>query len=72
MCSDVDGDNMRKQKTGRCRVFTPKMTNLKARLKCADKNFIDFLSKCLKLDPSRRISTREALEHPFITTPLPA
>ncbi|KAF8635728.1 hypothetical protein AX15_000344 [Amanita polypyramis BW_CC] len=29
-------------------------------------SFIDLLDKCLTLDPSRRISPREALAHPFI------
>ncbi|KAF8162657.1 kinase-like domain-containing protein [Crassisporium funariophilum] len=29
-------------------------------------NFIDLLDKCLTLDPSRRITPREALAHPFI------
>ncbi len=29
-------------------------------------SFIDLLDKCLALDPSRRITAREALAHPFI------
>ena len=29
-------------------------------------SFIDLLDKCLALDPSRRITPREALAHPFI------
>lgn len=28
--------------------------------------FIDLLDKCLALDPGRRITPREALNHPFI------
>lgn len=43
------------------------MTNLKARLRCENKHFMDFISKCLKLDPSARISAKEGLNHPFIT-----
>ncbi|WWC58344.1 uncharacterized protein I303_100884 [Kwoniella dejecticola CBS 10117] len=31
-------------------------------------NFIDLLDKCLQLDPSRRISPRDALMHPFLTS----
>jgi|688.fasta_scaffold457972_3 serine/threonine protein kinase len=46
------------------------MTNLKARLKSENKNFVDFISKCLKIDPSARISAKEALNHPFITEPI--
>ena len=45
----------------------PKMTNIKSRLKTNNKNFIDFLSKCLKIDPSARFSAKEALSHPFIS-----
>lgn len=63
---DAEGKK-KKKKTGFCRIFTPKMTNLKARLKSENKNFVDFISKCLKIDPSARISAREALSHPFIT-----
>ena len=40
---------------------------MKARIKSNNKNFIDFLSKCLKIDPSVRMSAKEALQHPFIT-----
>lgn len=29
-------------------------------------SFIELLDKCLTLDPSRRITPREALAHPFI------
>ena len=45
----------------------PKMTNLKSRVKSNNKNFLDFLSKCLKIDPSVRMSAKQALNHPFIT-----
>jgi serine/threonine-protein kinase PRP4 len=30
-------------------------------------HFIDLLDKCLQLDPSRRITPRDALLHPFLT-----
>ena len=30
-------------------------------------NFIDLLQKCLQLDPTRRLSPRDALLHPFLT-----
>lgn len=29
-------------------------------------SFVDLLDKCLMLDPSKRITPREALMHPFI------
>lgn len=28
--------------------------------------FVDLLDKCLSLDPSKRITARDALVHPFI------
>lgn len=29
-------------------------------------SFIDFLDKCLMLDPAKRLTPREALNHPFV------
>ena len=29
-------------------------------------SFIDLLDKCLSLDPSRRITPKDALNHPFL------
>ena len=48
----------RKKNTGRNRIYTAKLTNLKYRIKSENKVFIDFISKCLKLDPSQRLSAR--------------
>lgn len=30
------------------------------------KNFADFLEKCLRCDPRKRLTPKEALSHPFI------
>lgn len=30
------------------------------------KNFADLLDKCLKMDPSQRITASDALKHPFM------
>ncbi len=53
----IDKSNSEKvRKTGISRIYTPKLTNMKSRIKCDNKNFLDFLSKCLKIDPSARLS----------------
>ena len=33
-----------------------------------DKEAIDFLEKCLSMDPDRRITIREAMDHPFLSS----
>ena len=33
-----------------------------------DQNFLDFIEKCLELDPEFRITPKEALNHPFISS----
>lgn len=50
----------------RARLWPPgnvKMRDDESKLLAA---FIDFLDKCLVLDPARRMTPREALAHPFI------
>lgn len=56
-----------KRPTGYFRAIVPKQSNLKARVKCNDEYFLDFLKGCLRIDPSQRLSAKEALRHPFIT-----
>jgi serine/threonine protein kinase len=67
---DEDG-RPRNRKTGLLRLFRPKTTNLKARLRSNHPAFLDFISKCLKIDPSHRPSARELQLHPFITESIP-
>ena len=33
---------------------------------CEDLEFLDFVQKCLEIDPERRFSASEAVEHPWI------
>jgi serine/threonine protein kinase len=66
-----EGEKKKKRKTGFTRIYLPKLTNLQSRIQSDNKNFLDFLSKCLKIDPSARFSAKDALNHPFITEPIP-
>ncbi|XHG09778.1 hypothetical protein AWENTII_012819 [Aspergillus wentii] len=45
----------------------PSSKDLKQVLRCDDEAFLDFLARCLRWDPTRRISPNEALRHEFIT-----
>lgn len=45
----------------------PSSKDLRQALKCDDEAFLDFLSRCLRWDPSRRMSPHDALRHEFIT-----
>jgi cell division control protein 7 len=39
-------------------------------LKDGEKEAIKFLERCLELDPKKRISAKDALDHPFLSKPL--
>lgn len=45
----------------------PSSKTLQQVLKCDDEPFLDFLTRCLKWDPERRIKPEEAIRHEFIT-----
>lgn len=45
----------------------PSSKELRQVLKCDDEAFLDFITKCLKWDPSRRLTPNEASKHEFIT-----
>lgn len=50
----------------RQRILPPSSVKLKDEESKLLLSFVDLLDKCLALDPSKRISPREALVHPFI------
>jgi len=52
-------------------LLTPGRTNLRTVLDCDDALFLDFLAALLQLDPARRPTARQALEHPFLQQDLP-
>lgn len=53
--------------SSRGRRRRPSSKDLRQVLKCDDEAFLDFLSRCLRWDPARRISPHDALRHEFIT-----
>jgi dual specificity tyrosine-phosphorylation-regulated kinase 2/3/4 len=45
----------------------PSSKELRQVLRCDDEAFLDFITKCLKWDPTRRMTPQEATKHEFIT-----
>ncbi|KAH8433046.1 putative protein kinase [Aspergillus melleus] len=45
----------------------PSSKELRQSLKCDDDAFLDFIARCLRWDPARRMTPHEALRHEFIT-----
>lgn len=45
----------------------PSSKSLQQALKCDDEPFLDFLARCLRWDPDRRMKPDEAIRHEFIT-----
>jgi len=45
----------------------PSSKTLQQAIKCDDEAFLDFLSRCLRWDPDRRLKPDEAIHHEFIT-----
>lgn len=45
----------------------PSSKELRQALKCDDEVFLDFISRCLRWDPARRLTPHDALKHEFIT-----
>lgn len=45
----------------------PSSKTLQQTLKCEDEAFLDFITRCLRWDPDRRLKPDEAIRHEFIT-----
>ncbi|WYZ41833.1 hypothetical protein EsH8_V_000728 [Colletotrichum jinshuiense] len=45
----------------------PSSKTLQQALKCDDEAFLDFLARCLRWDPDRRLKPEEAIHHEFIS-----
>ncbi|KAL1894968.1 serine/threonine protein kinase, CMGC, dual-specificity [Ceratocystis pirilliformis] len=50
----------------------PSSKTLQQVLKCDDEPFLDFIARCLRWDPDRRMRPEEAIRHEFITGQKPA
>ncbi|KAL9016223.1 MAG: hypothetical protein Q9185_006423 [Variospora sp. 1 TL-2023] len=50
----------------------PSSKTLQQALKCEDESFLDFITRCLRWDPDRRLKPDEAIEHEFITGTKPS
>eukprot|EP00041_Stephanoeca_diplocostata_P007128 m.98354 g.98354 ORF g.98354 m.98354 type:complete len:456 (+) comp16744_c0_seq1:284-1651(+) len=49
---------------------SPNGLSMAAACQSSDAEFIDFISRCLTWDPANRMTPQEALQHPYITTPI--
>lgn len=60
-------DSMLYQQTkdGLIHLLIPKKTSLRHRMRTNDAEFLDFLECLLKIDPQERITSKDALVHPF-------
>ncbi|QDS76007.1 hypothetical protein FKW77_004746 [Venturia effusa] len=45
----------------------PSSKTLQQALKCDDEAFLDFIARCLRWDPERRLKPDEAMQHEFVT-----
>ncbi|KAL8844981.1 MAG: hypothetical protein Q9176_000653 [Flavoplaca citrina] len=45
----------------------PSSKTLQQALKCEDETFLDFITRCLRWDPERRLKPDDAIHHEFIT-----
>ncbi|KAI9087901.1 hypothetical protein K1719_030231 [Acacia pycnantha] len=59
----------RNQETNRLEYLIPKKTSLRHRLPVADQGFLDFVAYLLEVNPKKRPSATEALNHPWLSYP---
>lgn len=48
-------------------IMVAKKTTLKSRLRTDDAHFLDFVRWLLEIDPTKRPSAKEAMQHPWLT-----
>ncbi|XP_051123234.1 uncharacterized protein LOC127246077 isoform X2 [Andrographis paniculata] len=57
------------QETNRLEYLIPKKSSLRNRMPMGDQGFVDFVAYLLQIDPRKRPSAAEALEHPWLQYP---
>ena len=57
------------QDTDQLEYLIPKKTSLKHRLPIGDPEFVEFIRFLLTVDPDKRPTAAEALEHPWMSFP---
>lgn len=55
------------QETNELEYIAPEESSLQHHLQISDSDFIDFLKCLLEINPKRRPTAREALQHPWLT-----
>eukprot|EP00927_Polykrikos_kofoidii_P000929 TRINITY_DN10349_c0_g2_i1.p1 TRINITY_DN10349_c0_g2~~TRINITY_DN10349_c0_g2_i1.p1 ORF type:complete len:741 (+),score=111.87 TRINITY_DN10349_c0_g2_i1:305-2224(+) len=63
---EVDGTTS-PEKGRRLHIFVPKKTSLRERLRTDSDDFLNFLETLFSLDPAKRPTAAEALQHPWLT-----
>ena len=48
-------------------ILVTKKTTLKQRMACDDEQFVDFVRWLLEIDPMKRPTAKEALNHPWLS-----
>lgn len=62
----ADGKIYERDRTGRTDILQPKKTSLSHRVPTEDAEAIDFISCLLQIDPGKRPTALEALDHPWL------
>jgi serine/threonine protein kinase len=56
------------QETDQLEYLVPEKSSLRRHLRCPDPQFVDFLSYLLQINPRKRPTASEALEHPWLSS----
>jgi len=57
----------KKGRSGKLQILVPKKSSMKYRLRTNDPYFLDFVKRLLEIDPAKRPTAKEAMNHPWIS-----